>query len=587
VFKVGNQSAVYVLNDGRTKFISSREMLNSLYGFGKGLDFRDVVTISQQEFETYLVGPPVTSALNPSGRNEPDGRLIKPKTGTHTGEISIVTNGGRRRPFGSFDTFQGLGYRVCNVAAVDDYDSYPFDYTHGPTAEAMLIVSRALTISPDGPYTTGQTLTARFQLRNVGTSSAWLDTVTTGGRYNGDNSGTAGFPDFTLRQAITVPPGQTWDYEGTLVPQRAGDYSFFVAFRDTNGYWTTAPPREVGVAAEKNISVSGTIIGSGGTDFFGPTLTLLSQTDGQTVIDPTILVRGSVTDANAGNSGIAKVTVNGQRAENDTASGSATTEWTKSIALSPGVNTITLVATDGSINQNTTTQTFTVNSQPLRKYTISGRILDRNGSPLNGVDVVFGAARFRPDDAYTNANGQFVIDRAYEGFSWTVSPIQPGYYFVPRSQGFDLIAANQTANFTAVASPTTSPVIQTEVGTNHALTLSSQHFLRDPLPIASPLNFGEDLRTRFMIFARNMDLAEGDTVQPSDLHIDAEVIRNGQVTGFGSLVEYVGKVPGADGLTCIIFTLSDSLELYGEVHVKIRFMGLLSNEAFLTIQGPN
>jgi hypothetical protein len=586
IIKVGNQAAVYVLNDGRARFIPSRAILNSLYGFGKGFDFRDVITISPEEFARYPQGASVSSALSPNGRNEPDGRLIKPKTGSHLGEISIVTNNGNRRPFASFTAFQGLGYRECNVAAVDDYDNYPFDYTHGLPVEAMLVVSGNLTITPNGPYTTAQTLTGRFQLRNVGSAGAWVDTITCGGRLNGDNSGTNGFPDFTIRRSLPIPPGQTLDYEGTLVPQIAGDYSFFVAYKDTNGYWSTTVARDSGVNAEKNITVDGTIIGAGSTDFFGPKVALFSHTDRQTVIDASVLVRGSVSDANEGNSGIARVTVNGQRADNDTVAGSGSTEWSKTIPLTQGLNTITIVAVDGSLNQNETTQKFTLDCQPLKRYTIEGRITDRSGVPLGNVDVVFGAARFRPNDAFTNAEGRFVIDSAYEGFSWGVIPIKQGYYFVPRSQVFETINANQTANFTSALVPTAAPIIQTEEGTTHALTLSSQHFLRDPLPLTTQLNFGQDLRTRMMIFARNVDLRDGDIVEPRDIYIDAQVNRNGQVTGFGSLVEYVGKVPGFNDITCIVFMLSDSPDLYGDVRIQIRFMGLVSNEAFLSVRPP-
>src|SRR5262245_62602667 len=44
-----------------------------------------------------------------------------------------------------------------------------------------------------------------------------------------------------------------------------------------------------------------------------------------------------------------------------TATGSGTANWSQSVTLSPGANTITVVAKDNSTNQNSTTTQITVN----------------------------------------------------------------------------------------------------------------------------------------------------------------------------------------------------------------------------------
>lgn len=113
---------VYVLHNGQTRGIPSAELLYKLYGVGRGFDFRDVLQISMEEFNTYQHGPVLNSSLPMNGRNEPDGRLIKQHGGS---EISIVTNNGQRRPFASAEAFLNLGYQFCNVAGVSDYNNYP------------------------------------------------------------------------------------------------------------------------------------------------------------------------------------------------------------------------------------------------------------------------------------------------------------------------------------------------------------------------------------------------------------------------------------------------------------------------------
>ena len=96
-------------------------------------------------------------------------------------------------------------------------------------------------------------------------------------------------------------------------------------------------------------------------DATGPQLTISSPANNQTVSASTITVSGTASDAGRGDSGISSVTVNGVRATGDTATGSGTASWSRTITLSPGTNTITVVAKDNSLAQNSTTLTITVN----------------------------------------------------------------------------------------------------------------------------------------------------------------------------------------------------------------------------------
>ncbi len=101
---------------------------------------------------------------------------------------------------------------------------------------------------------------------------------------------------------------------------------------------------------------------TGPIDTTPPALTITSHADGQSVSTSSITLSGTATDAGKGDNGISSVTVNGTRANNDTATGSGTATWSRTIMLSPGINQITVVAADGSFNLNATTVRLTITS---------------------------------------------------------------------------------------------------------------------------------------------------------------------------------------------------------------------------------
>ncbi|MBI5606504.1 MAG: hypothetical protein HY879_24490 [Deltaproteobacteria bacterium] len=103
-----------------------------------------------------------------------------------------------------------------------------------------------------------------------------------------------------------------------------------------------------------------TVTAGPGADTTGPSLTITSHTDGQHVNTASILLAGTASDSGKGDSGILQVTVNGSRADNDTAAGVGTANWSKTVNLISGANSLTVVAYDNSSNQNQTTQTINV-----------------------------------------------------------------------------------------------------------------------------------------------------------------------------------------------------------------------------------
>jgi uncharacterized repeat protein (TIGR01451 family) len=141
-----------------------------------------------------------------------------------------------------------------------------------------------------------------------------------------------------------------------------------------------------------------------------PTLQVTSHSHGQHVSASPITVSGTATDSGKGGNGIQQVTVNGVRAANDTASGNGTANWSRSVALSPGANTITVVAYDNSTAHNSTTNTFTVYYDVTRPPSVATGLatkVDKNKATLTGLVNPNGLAttyyfEWGPTTAYEN-----------------------------------------------------------------------------------------------------------------------------------------------------------------------------------------
>jgi polyhydroxybutyrate depolymerase len=126
------------------------------------------------------------------------------------------------------------------------------------------------------------------------------------------------------------------------------------------GAWTAEQPpmsrhilvgvvNDVGVEYDHGVASDGDAgdVVDVAADTQGPALTVKSPRSGQKITTPTVVVSGTASDASKGKNGVASVTVNGEKADGDTATGSGTASWSKSVDLSLGPNTINVVATDG------------------------------------------------------------------------------------------------------------------------------------------------------------------------------------------------------------------------------------------------
>jgi hypothetical protein len=213
-------------------------------------------------------------------------------------------------------------------------------------------------------------------------------------------------------------------------------------------------------------------------------------------------------------------------------------------------------------------------------YAIGGRVTDIDGNAVSGVDVVYGAAGMRPNDAVTDSNGHYVISEAKSGLTYNVTPLKQGYYFIPRSQSFENISGDRTANFTARPSPSRAPVILTEENSDRAVSLNATTLMRGPFLISTPFNFGADDRTRIMIFVANIELPAGETLSDGDVSILAKDAQNSL---YLTKVEYVGKVSGFNWLTQIVLKLPDDTNLTGDFWLRVNFLGSLSKWTYVTM----
>ena len=117
-----------------------------------------------------------------------------------------------------------------------------------------------------------------------------------------------------------------------------------------------------------------------------PNLVMTSHKNNQTVNSSPVIVSGTASDSGLGNNGISSVTVNGVAATGGTAVGSGTANWSQSVALNLGANTITVVAKDNSPNQNSKLMQITINYQPVVLPSIS----------INNVSLTEGNAGTTP-----------------------------------------------------------------------------------------------------------------------------------------------------------------------------------------------
>ncbi len=133
----------------------------------------------------------------------------------------------------------------------------------------------------------------------------------------------------------------------------------------------------------------------------------------------------------------------------------------------------------------------------------------------------------------------------------------------------------------ASAAPSISPtLISVSAASTRAVALESVSMRAEPFSLSSEGNFSpNDPRTRITLFVMNLDLLAGET--QNSLTADAEDAAH---VHYPLNVEYVGTVPGFDGVYMVVVRLNDLMTgNLGDVLVRLNLHGMGSNRVRLGI----
>ena len=126
------------------------------------------------------------------------------------------------------------------------------------------------------------------------------------------------------------------------------------------------------------------------------------------------------------------------------------------------------------------------------------------------------------------------------------------------------------------------PVLVTELNLQHAAGLDSATLTRDPFSLHTSSVFNVDGRTRIALYVWGLGLRPTDSV--SDVFVQAADVQ-GNV--YLLPVEYLGPLPGLDGITQVVVLLPETvLGAPRDLFVTIRLRGPVSNSAIITIAAP-
>ena len=206
---------------------------------------------------------------------------------------------------------------------------------------------------------------------------------------------TVGLPISNVRMTAVDPDGGTLRFSHTGLPPG-------LVLDAVTGIIAGTPASigtyNVTIFVSDGLSTSSTSFGwtvrSTGGDTMAPSLSITSHSAGQRVNVASITLSGTATDSGTGDSGIINVRVNGQLAAGGTASGSGTANWSRSVSLTSGINTILVEAQDGAGNYAAEQFTVTRDSTPptisITSHT-SGQVVNASSITLSGTATDSGA----------------------------------------------------------------------------------------------------------------------------------------------------------------------------------------------------
>ena len=125
------------------------------------------------------------------------------------------------------------------------------------------------------------------------------------------------------------------------------------------------------------------------------------------------------------------------------------------------------------------------------------------------------------------------------------------------------------------------PTLISEVGSDSAVALDSPTFIRDPFPLTNLFNFSADHRTRLILFGMNMELMAGE----NSLAVTARA-EDASLNVYQLTVEFVGQLPGVDGVTQIVVRLPDNTPAGQTLFVSATLRGKTTNKVRIRMMNP-
>ncbi len=140
-----------------------------------------------------------------------------------------------------------------------------------------------------------------------------------------------------------------------------------------------------------------------------------------------------------------------------------------------------------------------------------------------------------------------------------------------------LCVASAFLGSAAMAGPL--PVLISDNVSTRAVAFESVTQKPGPFNLTSTPSFGVDPRTRVEVFAMNLDLLAGESL--TAIEAEAEGIAGAR---YPLTVEYVGQVPGFEGIYMVVLRLSDSMTSnMGDVLVGLKLHGAATNRVRISI----
>ena len=126
--------------------------------------------------------------------------------------------------------------------------------------------------------------------------------------------------------------------------------------------------------------------------------------------------------------------------------------------------------------------------------------------------------------------------------------------------------------FGDVSAQLPGPILISREDSTRAIAYDSVTHQREPFTATAPIRFGSDPATRIMVFAMNLTLQPNDAI--TAVTADAEDANHNVLP---LTVEHVGTVPDQPWATSIVLRLDEQLGDVGDVLVRIKYQGAISN----------